>query len=150
MKHFILDVDGVMTTGQFLYSEEGKAYKVFGPDDADGLALVKPLIQVQFISADKRGFPISERRISQDMGYPLSLVASADRLEWISRQCDLSEVIYMADGMVDASIFPHVGYSICPANGFHLTKDAASFVTRHEAGNRAVAEACLHIIDRFF
>ena len=29
-KVFILDVDGVMTTGQFLYSEAGKQMKIFG------------------------------------------------------------------------------------------------------------------------
>src|SRR3990167_1329133 len=35
--NFILDVDGVLTTGHFLYSIEGKAFKIFGPHDADGL-----------------------------------------------------------------------------------------------------------------
>ena len=32
-KFFLLDVDGVITSGQFLYSKRGKIYKVFGPDD---------------------------------------------------------------------------------------------------------------------
>ena len=36
-KYFILDVDGVMTTGQFMYSKNGKIFKVFGPHDSDGL-----------------------------------------------------------------------------------------------------------------
>ena len=35
IKVFILDVDGVMTNGQFLYNEDGKSYKIFGPDDND-------------------------------------------------------------------------------------------------------------------
>ena len=38
---FLLDVDGVMTTGQFLYSEEGKVFKVFGAHDHDRLNLLK-------------------------------------------------------------------------------------------------------------
>ena len=29
-KYLIIDVDGVMTTGQFFYSEKGKVFKVFG------------------------------------------------------------------------------------------------------------------------
>ena len=41
-KIFILDVDGVMTTGQFFYSTEGKVYKVFGPDDNNALSLLQP------------------------------------------------------------------------------------------------------------
>ena len=40
-KYFILDVDGVITTGHFIYSQEGKLMKIFGPDDNDGLSLVK-------------------------------------------------------------------------------------------------------------
>ena len=40
-KVFIIDVDGVMTTGHMLYTENGKTMKVFGPDDHDGLSLLK-------------------------------------------------------------------------------------------------------------
>lgn len=32
-KVFILDVDGVLTSGQFFYTGEGKVMKIFGPDD---------------------------------------------------------------------------------------------------------------------
>jgi len=32
-KVFLVDVDGVLTTGQFLYTENGKTMKMFGPDD---------------------------------------------------------------------------------------------------------------------
>jgi len=39
-KCFILDVDGVMTTGQFFYTEDGKTMKVFGPDDHNALTLL--------------------------------------------------------------------------------------------------------------
>ena len=43
-KIFLLDVDGVMTNGQFLYSSKGKSFKIFGPDDHDGLSLLKPFL----------------------------------------------------------------------------------------------------------
>ena len=39
-KVFLVDVDGVLTTGQFLYTENGKTMKIFGPDDHDGLSPV--------------------------------------------------------------------------------------------------------------
>lgn len=44
---FILDVDGVLTTGQFFYSTEGKVYKVFGPDDNDALSLLSKFIDIR-------------------------------------------------------------------------------------------------------
>ena len=59
---FLLDVDGVMTTGQFLYSEGGKEYKVFGPHDNDGLKLIKDKATIKFITADERGFLITKKK----------------------------------------------------------------------------------------
>ena len=63
MKVFILDVDGVMTTGHFMYSKDGKQMKVFGPDDNDGLGLLNPNIEIRFVTGDKKGFSISNKRI---------------------------------------------------------------------------------------
>ena len=40
-KYFLLDVDGVMTSGKFIYSRKGKIYKEFGPDDSDALNILK-------------------------------------------------------------------------------------------------------------
>ena len=33
----VLDVDGVLNTGEILYSSAGKMFKVFGPHDKDGI-----------------------------------------------------------------------------------------------------------------
>ena len=40
-KNFIIDVDGVLTDGQFHYSLNGKMEKIFGPNDNDTLCLIK-------------------------------------------------------------------------------------------------------------
>ena len=40
VKNFVIDVDGVMTDGQFYYTAEGKVMKVFGPNDHDALLLL--------------------------------------------------------------------------------------------------------------
>ena len=55
-KIFLLDVDGVMTNGQFIYDSKGKKFKVFGPDDHDGLSLLKKYIKIEFVTGDKNGF----------------------------------------------------------------------------------------------
>ena len=53
---FILDVDGVLTTGTFFYDKNGKLLKEFGPDDHEALKILKKYLKIIFISADKRGF----------------------------------------------------------------------------------------------
>jgi len=149
-KVFILDVDGVLTTGHFLYSCEGKFLKVFGPDDNDALSLLSPSIEVRFVTGDSKGFSISSRRIVEDMNYSLDLVSTFRRHEWISERYDPTEVIYMGDGIFDHYVMMHVGYSIAPANADKNAKAYASYVTERSGGDRAVAEACLHILGKFF
>lgn len=149
-KCFILDVDGVMTSGQFFYSEEGKFLKSFGPDDNDGLSLLRPFIEIRFITGDKKGFNISKKRIVEDMGYKLDLVSTIRRLEWISEKYELDRVIYMGDGIFDHYVMKKVFYSIAPSNADFSAKEQASFITKRIGGDRAVAEACLHLLAKFF
>ena len=149
-KTFVIDVDGVMTTGQIFYSTEGKVLKVFGPDDHDALLLLRDLVDIIFVSGDYRGFEITKKRIVDDMKFPLELVSMAERTRWIREHMDSSRTIYMGDGILDHCIFPEVGYSICPSDAFYLARERADFVTKSPGGNRAVAEACLHILERFF
>lgn len=145
-----MDVDGVLSTGQFLYSEEGKQFKIFGPDDNDGLSLLRPFLKIHFLTADKRGFAISKKRIVTDMKYPLNLVSTIKRIEWIKNHNSLDKVIYMGDGIFDHYIFSKVGYSIAPANADPLAKKNANYVTKRNSGERAVAEACIHILKKFY
>lgn len=150
LKVFILDVDGVLTTGQFLYTAEGKAMKIFGPDDNDGLSLLKPHVEIRFVTGDRKGFDISKRRVVDDMKFPLDLVSTIKRVDWISEQYDLEQVVYMGDGIFDHHVMKRVAYSIAPANADALAKQHAHYVTQRMGGDRAVAEACLHLLEKFF
>jgi len=153
LAHFtavVFDVDGVLTNGQFVYTSEGKFSKVFGPDDHDALTLLRPYIEIRFVTGDKKGFDISARRIIDDMHYPLDLVSTVKRIDWIRERYTLTEVIYMGDGIFDHYVMREVGYAIAPANADPNAKRHASYVTTRSGGDRAVAEACLHILERFF
>jgi 3-deoxy-D-manno-octulosonate 8-phosphate phosphatase (KDO 8-P phosphatase) len=149
-KVFILDVDGVMTDGKFYYSEEGKVLKSFGADDNDSLSLLKPYINIIFVTGDKKGFNISKKRIVEDMDYPLFLVSTIQRIDWIKERYDPKEVIYMGDGIFDHYVMCEVGYSIATYDSDENAKKNAKYVTKRRGGERAVAEACLHILKWFF
>ena len=84
------------------------------------------------------------------MKMPLDLVSTVRRLEWMRERFDPGDVVYMGDGIFDPFVFAGVGYGICPANGFHLTRARAHYVTVAQGGDRAVAEACLNLLDNFF
>lgn len=147
---FIIDVDGVLTTGHFFYTAEGKMMKVFGPDDNDALSLLSPHLEIRFVTGDRRGFNITKKRVVDDMKYPLDLVSTIRRIEWIEERYPLESVIYMGDGIFDHYVMKKVGYAIATANADPLAKKYAHYVTERKGGDRAVAEACLHILEKFF
>ena len=149
-KIFILDVDGVLTTGSFFYNSEGKYLKSFGPDDNDALSILSTFIDIRFVTGDKKGYEISKKRIVDDMNYRLDLVSTIKRIDWIRDRYTPDSVIYMGDGIFDHYVMREVGYGIAPFNGDNNAKNHANFITQREGGKRAVAEACLHIMEKFF
>jgi 3-deoxy-D-manno-octulosonate 8-phosphate phosphatase (KDO 8-P phosphatase) len=149
-KNFILDVDGVLTDGKFYYTENGKKLKVFGVDDHDALKYINKFLLIHIVTADASGYDITRRRIIEEMNFPLSLVPVKERAAWISERFSLRETIYMGDGIFDPLVFSKVMYSIAPANAIKGTRSKANFVTKSKGGERAVAEACIHIIKKFF
>ena len=150
LKYFILDVDGVLNDGKYHYTSEGKVVKVFGPDDHDALLMLSKDLEIVFVTGDKKGFPITKKRVEIDMKFPLHQVSTFERTRWIEERFDPKEVIYMGDGIFDAMIFNSVGYGIAPANAFFKTKEHADYVTQASGGDSAVAEACWHIAEKFF
>ncbi len=148
-KVFILDVDGVLTDGCFYYSQNGKIVKKFGPDDNDALKLLEPFIEIRFISGDKRGFEITKKRID-DMNFKLDYVSTIKRMDWIKENYNPDEVIYMGDGIFDCYVMKEVFYSIATAESDSNAKKYADYITERTGAHRAVAEACLHLLEKFF
>ena len=79
IKNFIFDVDGVLTDGKFYYSDQGKIMKIFGDADNDALSILSNYLEIRFVTGDKKGFSISQKRIVDDMGYKLDLVSTIKR-----------------------------------------------------------------------
>lgn len=149
MKYFIIDVDGTLTNGKFFYDEKGKILKAFGPDDHDALNLIKDYIKIIFISGDKKGFAISKKRIVDHMNFDLFLVSTYKRIDWIRERFDPTYVIYMGDGIFDYRVMREVGYGISTFDGDPKTKKFSNFITYRKGGERAVAEAAVHISKKF-
>ena len=149
-KNLVIDVDGVMTAGKFYYSLEGKILKAFGADDHDALSILKKFINIIFVTGDKKGFKISKKRIFHHMGFKIFLVSTTQRLKWIKSRYKLQETIYIGDGLLDYLVMEKIGYSITPNNASNFTKKYCNHVLQRSGGDRAVAEASLYILKKFF
>ena len=146
----IFDVDGVMTSGKFIYGSNGKKYKIFGPHDSDGLKLLKNKINIEFVTADKRGFQISKSRIKDDLGYNIKLINEEDRYDYLDSKFNIKNIIYMGDGIFDAKILKNCYFGIAPKNARREAKNNADFITPSNGGEGAVLDACLVILKKFF
>ena len=149
-KNLIIDVDGVMTDGKFYYSVDGKVLKAFGADDHDALSILKKYLNIIFITGDQKGFKISKKRISEHMGFKIYLVSTVKRVQWIESKFKLKECIYIGDGILDYLVMKKIGYSITPNNSSNFTKKYSNHVLRRSGGDRAVSEACIFILKKFF
>ena len=147
---FIVDVDGVMTTGIQGYSSKGKILKFFGPHDNDGLKQLKKYINIEFVTADRRGYKISKKRIVDDMKFNLDLVQENKRNDFLNKKYGLKNIIYMGDGIYDAKIIKECLYGISPKNARIEARRSSNFVTRSKSGEGAVLDACIKILKHFF
>ena len=126
----ISDVDGCLTDGKFVYTAEGKVSKTFGPHDNDGVKQLKQLgYDVIFISADKRGFPITKKRID-DMKCTLYPVSEDERKDWVANKIkEYDWSAFFGDGISDIAEGKTVDFFGCPANARPEVKKEAHFIT---------------------
>jgi len=147
-KKFILDVDGVLNDGMLYWGADGKPFKAFGNYDHDGLKLLRNHLDIEFVSADENGWPITHNRITTHMNFPLTMVKEKDRLNFVLSKGLPSEIVFMGDGPYDAKIFKHVALGIAPAQAWRTAITEADYVTPREGGKGAVMDACIYIMDQ--
>lgn len=147
-KIVISDVDGCLTDGRFIYTADGKVAKIFGPHDNDGVKLLKANdIDVVFISADKRGFPITKKRI-EDMKCQISNVSESERVEWVRnyiKENNYKQSIFFGDGISDIPVKDVVDKFACPANARPEAKSVADFITSSIGGQGAFLDLAIWI-----
>lgn len=142
----VSDVDGVLNTGQFLYNDKGKTYKVFGAHDSDGIKLLKQAgYTVEFISADRRGFSITQKRLT-DMKCDLTLVSEHNRFDWVNDKYGIENVIFVGDGLHDTKLLNKSKYGIAPNNACRFAKESADYITESNSGNGVFLDIAIKLL----
>lgn len=149
-KIVISDVDGCLTDGRYIYTADGKVAKIFGPHDNDGVKLLRANgFDVVFISADKRGFPITQKRI-HDMKCEVFNVSEADRVQWVKDYVESNKYeysVFFGDGIGDVPVKEVVTTFICPANARKEAKKAAHYITESIGGQGAFLDLAKFVLN---
>lgn len=138
-----LDVDGVLTDGDLVYTADGESSKQFHVRDGLGLRLLREQgYAVIVISA--RGGAALECRL-RELGIVASALGTHDKLTALTSLAaglgiGLSECAFVGDDLWDLPALRAVGLPICVADGHPLVRREAMYVTEAEGGRGAVRE----------
>lgn len=150
IKLLILDVDGVLTDGQILLTEQGEELKSFNAKDGHGLRmLMEEGIEVALISGrnskavDFRARDLGIREVHQGVR------DKGPFCEKIIRQRNLrkDQVCCVGDDVPDLPLFEHSGISFAVADASPVIKDLATYTTKQTGGHGAVREVCEVILE---
>lgn len=143
IKMIAVDVDGVLTDGKIIYSDDAEE-KQFAVVDGLGITLaMRAGLEVAIITV-RESEPV--RRRARDLG--IKEVHQGVRRKWerLKEIIDKSgfapeEIAYVGDDLVDLIPMRRVGLPIAVANAVPEVVEAAVFVTERRGGEGAVREA---------
>lgn len=146
IKLVVLDVDGVLTDGRLVYTEEGEVIKLFSVRDGLGVRLLlQSGIQVAVVTG--RSSPAVTARC-RDLGIRADLVvlgsrgkdADMDRVLSILDIGHAREVAAVGDDLPDLPMLARAGLAVCPADAAPEVAAACDLVLGSEGGRGAVRE----------
>lgn len=145
LRLLILDVDGVLTNGQFFLGPDGEEYKAFHAQDGFGLkAIQKAGITIAIISGrssisvSKRAQELEIKHIFQ--GIKNKTVVLNQLLKELN--ITLSECAYVGDDIPDLSVMQTVGIACTVANATPSIQAISHFQATRAGGEGAVREIC--------
>ena len=145
----LLDVDGVLTTGQVIYNDAGQETKVFHVRDGLGIRmLMEAGIQVGIVTG-RRSMALVHR--CRNLGIHLLKDGIRDKaaaLEEILKETGVAaaDTAFVGDDLPDLPIMRRVGVPIAVGDAHDLVKQAAVLTTRAMGGCGAVREISERIL----
>jgi 3-deoxy-D-manno-octulosonate 8-phosphate phosphatase (KDO 8-P phosphatase) len=149
IRHFAMDVDGVLTDGTVRISSDGSEAKSFSILDGMGL---KRLERAGIVTAWISGRPSGATAVrATELKIPHLVQGRTDKimaLQELAAQLGFTaaECAYMGDDDIDAPAMEWAGIGIAPCEAMPAALAAADYVTARSAGQGAVREICEHLL----
>jgi len=146
----IFDVDGVLTDGSIIISDDGQETKAFHSRDGHGMKLLQYTgVEIGIITG--RTSKVVEHRMNSlgvnhvFQGQQVKLPA----FESLITQLDLTadQCAYVGDDIVDLAIMSRVGLAIAVQDAHSVVKKHAHWITPSVGGKGAAREVCELIME---
>jgi 3-deoxy-D-manno-octulosonate 8-phosphate phosphatase (KDO 8-P phosphatase) len=146
----ILDVDGVLTTGEIILDNHDNEWKFFNCKDGMGVTIAREAgIKIGILTG--RTSSLVARRARElkmdiiEQGHFFKVPALTSICKKLNITPDV--VTYMGDDLLDVNVMKTVGFSAAPADAHDIAKANADLVTAKPAGKGAVRELIDFILD---
>jgi 3-deoxy-D-manno-octulosonate 8-phosphate phosphatase (KDO 8-P phosphatase) len=145
IKLLLLDVDGVLTTGEVTYADSGEEIKAFSVKDGLGIRMaIENGIQVGIVTGRSSGALAHRcRNLGIDLLFD-NVRDKAGKLAELTAQTgiDAARMAFVGDDLPDIPLMRRVGLSIAVADAVPEVVAAADMVTTANGGRGAVREIC--------
>ena len=144
------DVDGVLTDGKIVYSDDGRELKAFNVQDGAALKMLAAEgIEIAILTG--RDSPMVARR-AQELGIRHLAQGLTDKAPTFNALCDRlniarEETAHVGDDLADLPLFELAGLAISVPNGHPTVRARADHVTE-TAGGDGVARELAELILR--
>jgi 3-deoxy-D-manno-octulosonate 8-phosphate phosphatase (KDO 8-P phosphatase) len=145
----LLDVDGVLTTGEIIYTDSGEQIKIFNVKDGLGIRMLKEAgIQVGVITG-RKGKALRHR--CQNLGLTLVFDGARDKIKAMKKIAGetgipLESMAFIGDDLPDLSVMQKAGLAVAVADAHEMIRHIAHVTTRAKGGRGAVREICEAIL----
>jgi 3-deoxy-D-manno-octulosonate 8-phosphate phosphatase (KDO 8-P phosphatase) len=150
IKLALFDIDGVLTDGRLLYSDDGRELKAFHVHDGLGLKrLIANGIEVGIITS-RMSHMVTER--TAELGIAHVYQGQGDKLACYEQlihalKLEPEQTAYCGDDLPDLRVMLRVGLSIAVANAHPQVSARAHWRTHLHGGEGAVREVCDLLLD---
>ena len=143
IKMVLLDVDGVLPSGEIIYSDSGDQIKIFDVKDGVGIRLLKEAgIKVGIITG-RKGRALHHRCQNLGIDVVFDGIRNKDQaLEKIAALTgiDAQAIAFVGDDLPDLPVMKRVGLAVAVADAHEIIRQRAHIVTRAKGGRGAVRE----------
>ena len=149
IKLLVLDVDGVLTSGQIIFGRDGELMKKFHAQDGLGITVAQKAGLKIAIITGRESQMVKLRSAELSIGDVYQGIMSKTEAlgELLAKyQLDLEQVAYVGDDLNDLPVMTRVGLPCAVANAALEVKSHAQLVTKNSGGNGAVREVVEYIL----
>ncbi len=143
VRHFIFDIDGVLTDGTLIISADGTLLRSMNIKDGYAIQLaIKNGFTVSVISGAK-GEAIEKRLLG--LGVEDVHLGIENKIQTFKKVVEkgnlaLSNILYMGDDMPDLEVMKQVSFPCCPSDACHEIKEVSRYISPLSGGKGCVRD----------